>query len=77
LPPGAGRFINKIADHCQLIVPIGVYEKEGSLCLHFGRTFKLERPVQPSAEERDQAVSKQVWKAIAECLPMHLRGECP
>ena len=72
LPPGAGRFIEKIAQTCQPIVPIGVYEDEQSLCLRFGRPFLLENPNQASAAGRDQAVSRQILDAIALLLPPDL-----
>ena len=80
LPPGAGRFIEKIARYCQPIVPIGVYEDDESLCLRFGPPFALpDMPASLSTEQKDLLVGGQVVEAIAEQLPLHLqtRGETP
>jgi hypothetical protein len=73
-PPGAGRFIEHIAQTCQPIVPIGIYEKSGSLCLRFGSPIKLSKAVHTSARERDKLVGQQVFTAIAGLLPTHLHG---
>jgi hypothetical protein len=72
-PPGAGRFIEHIAQFCQLIIPIGIYEEADALCLRFGIPFRLQKAVHASAEERDQLVGRQVLAAIAGLLPAHLR----
>lgn len=74
-PPGVGRFIEKLAVHCQPIVSIGVYENEQSLCLNFGSSFELNPAPQRSAEIRDLVTSQQVAVALARQLPPHLRGE--
>jgi hypothetical protein len=73
-PPGAGRFIEKIAQTCQPIIPIGIYEEAGVLCLRFGIAFMLLKAVHTSAEERDRWVEQQVRTAIAGLLPAHLHG---
>ena len=75
LPPGAGRFIERIAQHCNPIVPIGVYEDNEALCLCFGPPLTLPKtPAHRSAEHRDQVVGEQVLAAIAEQLPPHLHN---
>ena len=74
-PPGAGRFIEKIALHCQPIVPIGVYEDDESLCLSFGPAFELRSVSQQPASVRDQIISQQVAAALVQQLPPHLRGQ--
>ena len=74
LPPGAGRFIAKISQTCKPIVPIGVYEDEQSLCLHFGPPFELGSTPAPSPSERvNHMVEAQVMAAIAQLLPPHLQ----
>jgi len=75
LPSGGGRFIEKLATHCQPIVPIGVYEDNESLCLGFGPPIVLSASSKTTAEVRDQVVGWQVMSAIAQQLPPHLRGE--
>jgi hypothetical protein len=72
-PPGAGRFIEHIAQFCQPIIPIGIYEEADALCLRFGIPFNLPKAVHASAEERDQWIGQQVRTAIAELLPAHLQ----
>jgi 1-acyl-sn-glycerol-3-phosphate acyltransferase len=57
-PHGAGRLVEKLAIHCQRIVPIGVYEDDESLCLSFGLSFGLNPLQQTSAERRDQKVGQ-------------------
>ncbi len=74
-PPGAGRFIGKLVSHCQRIVPIGVYEGEECLCVNFGPPFQLDIPQGILAAQRDQIISKQVMRSIAQQLPPALRGE--
>ncbi len=74
-PPGAGRFIEKLVSHCHRIIPIGVYEDGEYLCINFGPAFSLEIPSWISADQRDQTISGQVMKAIAQQLPPALRGE--
>jgi hypothetical protein len=73
-PPGAGRFIEHIAQTCQPIIPIGIYEDADALCLRFGIPFRLQKAVHASAEERDQWVGQQVLTAIAGLLPANLLG---
>jgi hypothetical protein len=76
LPPGAGRFIEKITQYCQPIVPIGVYEDDRSLCLHFGPPFALlKAPASLSAARRDQMIGEQVIDAIAQQLPPQIKPQ--
>ena len=75
LPPGAGRFIEQLATHCQPIVPTGVYEEDEALCLRFGAPLILTSTAGKSAEQRDQLVGQQVLSALAQQLPPHLCGD--
>jgi 1-acyl-sn-glycerol-3-phosphate acyltransferase len=72
-PPGAGRFIEQIARHCQPIIPVGVYEDGESLCLCFGPPLLLDVGPGSSSLRRDQMIGRQVSEAIAGQLPPHLR----
>jgi 1-acyl-sn-glycerol-3-phosphate acyltransferase len=74
LPSGVGRFIEKLATHCQPILPIGVYENDESLCLSFGPPIVLPTSSKTTAQVQDQIVGWQVMSAIAQQLPPHLRG---
>ncbi|MBN1667114.1 MAG: 1-acyl-sn-glycerol-3-phosphate acyltransferase [Anaerolineales bacterium] len=73
-PPGAGRFIQQLSQHCQPIIPIGVYEDEEALCLSFGPAFELQLPPGLNPGERDAQASQQVGQALAQQLPPELRG---
>jgi hypothetical protein len=41
-PPGVGRFIAHMDRYCQRIIPIGMFEGGGRLCLSFGPALKLD-----------------------------------
>jgi hypothetical protein len=72
-PSGVGRFVCHLAKHEMRLLPTGVYESVGRLCLHVGSP--LELPLLHGApEERDREMSDLLMHAIAECLPENLRG---
>lgn len=73
-PPGVGRFIGLMVAAGLMPIPVGVYEDQGGLCLHFGKPFPL--PVEDSGppDARDALVARAVMQAIAACLPPRLRG---
>ncbi|MEW6716153.1 MAG: hypothetical protein AB1345_01430 [Chloroflexota bacterium] len=75
LPPGVGRFIEKLMHTCQRILPIGVYEDANHFCLNFGLPFTLDLPQGLTPRERDRKVGQTVMQAIARQLPDQLRGE--
>jgi 1-acyl-sn-glycerol-3-phosphate acyltransferase len=72
---GAGRFIALLTSPGIPIVPLGVYEESGRLCLSFGKAYVTEYPSALSADERDHWVIKASMQAIAKQLPFPLRGE--
>jgi len=74
-PAGVGRFIVQLLNHCQSVVPIGIFEEGGYLCAQFGAPYTLEIPPDLHHKQLDQYVSGQVMAAIARELPSHLRGE--
>ncbi len=73
--PGAGRFIALLAGPTMPIVPVGVCEEDGCLCLNFGETYRLSIPPGLPADQRDHAIMETVMPAIAALLPPRLRGE--
>jgi hypothetical protein len=76
LPPaGAGRFISLLARAGFPILPVGCYEQEGALCLHFGKQYTLPALSQHSPAERDRLAAEIVMGRIAALLPVELRGE--
>jgi len=73
-PSGAGRFISLLESRGLALIPVGVFERDGCLWAGFGPAYRLAVSKGASAEERDQAVAKQVMQHIAPLLPIHLRG---
>lgn len=75
LPPGVGRFIAKLAPHCKVILPAGIFELDTHPCLQFGAPYRLEWPASLSGAALDTHIGQIVMRAIAAQLPESLRGE--
>ncbi len=73
-PPGVGRFIEKLARLGLAVLPVGTYEDEQALCLHFGHPYLLEVFASEDRHARDREVAHTVMQHIAECLPPSLRS---
>ncbi len=73
-PAGVGRFIEKLAQLGLAILPVGAFEDGDTLCLHFGKPYRLEAPASDDRHARDRAVAHIVMQHIADCLPPHLRN---
>ncbi len=73
-PPGAGRFCLLLAGAGLSFLPVGVYEGQGRLTLHFGRPYTLCLE-QCSGAERDRRAAFSVMSHIAPLIPAELRGE--
>jgi len=69
LPPGVGRFIHLLSQHCPLVLPVGVWTESGSINLRFGSPYHIEIPNGLSAHERDYLVGRAVMHQIALLLP--------
>lgn len=74
-PSGAGRFMLQLAGKGLRVIPIGIWEQDGCLCVSFGPAYDLSVPSQMSSNEKDRAGAKAVMENIARLLPSHLRGE--
>ena len=74
-PAGAGRFILRINQLGLPITPVGVYEQDGRLVVHFGPAYQLPNPEKSGAKEIDQKVAWLVMLNIARLLPAPMRGE--
>jgi hypothetical protein len=74
-PRGAGRFILQLADKGLKVVPVGIWEEVGSLCVRFGPGYALSIPRGASPDVLDRTAAKTVMEKIALLLPPHLRGE--
>jgi hypothetical protein len=73
-PAGVGRLIGHLLPYTQRILPVGIYEAHGRLCLRFGEPFRPETPNPSKPEHIDCLISEAVMQAIAQLLPFHLRG---
>lgn len=73
--PGAGRFALLLAGLGAVFVPVGAYEESGAFCLRFGPAYTLEVSSALSGNKKDRAASETMMKAIADLLPVRLRGE--
>lgn len=66
-PEGAGEFIALLVRAGLSVLPVGVAEAGGRLCVSFGPPFVPQIP--PDRAERDRVVARQVMGAIAQQLP--------
>ena len=71
-PDGAGRFIALLVEAGLPVLPVGVIESRGRLCVSFGAPFVPQIP--PDRVRREQAVVAQVMAAIAEQVECEGRG---
>ena len=67
MPPGVGTFVGLLVQAGLPVLPVGVGECEGRLCVSFGPLFEPELPKE--RERRDGAVSEQVARAISAQMP--------
>jgi hypothetical protein len=71
---GAGRFILLLAEQGFPILPVGVYEENGELCLSLGNAYPLQIPSGLEPDGKDHAAAQIVMSVIAAQLPATLRG---
>jgi hypothetical protein len=73
-PPGVGRFISLLASRGLELLPAGVFEDDGALCVHIGAPIAGSAVAEGAPEARDRQSADRVMQAIASCLPERLRG---
>jgi hypothetical protein len=75
LPPaGAGRMVYHLCRSGRLVLPAGLYEMDGQLCLCLGTPYTLETPSNLNPTDLDLYVRQQVMAKVAGLLPESLRG---
>jgi hypothetical protein len=76
-PSGVGRFISLLTARGLPLLPVGGWEEQGELVLHFGPPFRLEPPPPGTKDRdaRDRLIAQAVMKSIAGLLPEPMRGE--
>lgn len=72
-PPGVGRFACQLARRDLRVLPTGVFEAQGELCLQIGAPIELPQ-IEGTPEQRDRQMSDVLMHAIARCVPEHMRG---
>jgi len=73
-PSGAGRFAALLAQG-RPVLPAGIFEQDGALCIHFGPAYRLQLPEGLAGDERERRAAGAVMAPIAALLPARLRGE--
>ncbi|MGE5224108.1 MAG: hypothetical protein ACM3PY_16835 [Omnitrophica WOR_2 bacterium] len=74
-PEGTGRFLLHLAKAGLQLIPIGIFEEEDCLCLHFGQAYSLSVSPGLPVFETDLQARRSVMEHIAAVLPESLRGE--
>jgi hypothetical protein len=72
---GVGRFGLLLARSGLKFVPVGAYEANGVLHLHFGAGYTLTVESGLTVDEKDRGAAETMMKHIACLLPSRLRGE--
>ncbi len=73
-PSGAGRFLLLLAGLGFPLLPVGCFEENGELCLHFGVSYRLSVPGGLNLDEKDRRAARVAMSAIASLVPEQLRG---
>ena len=71
--PGTGTFIGQLVQRLERIVPVGVWEQDGRLVVHFGENYDKQELL----DQEDLNVSKLVMDRIACLLPASSRNNFP
>jgi 1-acyl-sn-glycerol-3-phosphate acyltransferase len=70
---GSGSFVLALS-RLGPVVPVGLYESDGRLCVRFGPAIEMEPLRRVERGLRDEAVTQRVMSAVAGLLPEELRG---
>jgi 1-acyl-sn-glycerol-3-phosphate acyltransferase len=73
-PSGVGRMLAKLSDSAGRFYPVGVYEQDETVILHFGPSFPLILPGGLNTDEKDIRAAEMAMRTIAALLPHDLRG---
>lgn len=72
-PAGVGRLLAGFVDRGLKVFPAGIYEDPQALHLRFQEPVRFPRQILRSSSQ-DRDVGEIAMRAIAACLPPHLRG---
>jgi 1-acyl-sn-glycerol-3-phosphate acyltransferase len=71
---GTGLFLLTLCQGDAPILPVGVFEHEQRLIIHFGEPFHLVADPRLSRDQQDHRARQHVMTAVAALLPPILRG---
>jgi len=71
-PEGTGKFISQMQKQLEQIIPVGIWEENGRLILHFGEPYTLD--IRSNYKDSDMKISNYVMGKIANLLPGHFLG---
>lgn len=75
-PAGVGRFIFEFSKLGFEIQPVGFYSDKKSMILNFGKPFIFQDiDYEMPKANFDAMISQKIMTAIAQLLPVHLRGQ--
>jgi len=74
-PPGSGRFIFHLIRKGLLVVPVGVFEENGCLTLHFGPPYRPEVANNSTAQDIDREVRRSIMSHLASLVPPEMSRE--
>jgi hypothetical protein len=72
--PGLGRLVRLLTGQGYAILPVGMYEAGGVFCVDIGPPFQLDPPLALPRRAEDCRTSALLMSALAERLPLPLRG---
>ncbi|TAK34281.1 MAG: hypothetical protein EPO21_10050 [Chloroflexota bacterium] len=72
--PGVGAFLHRISSRGVCLLPVGVFQEDGTLVIRFGEPFRLEDSSTRAEEDLDTWAGREVMIAIGRLLPPRLWG---
>ncbi|MCJ7510128.1 MAG: hypothetical protein MUP14_04470 [Dehalococcoidia bacterium] len=66
---GSGLFLGALSERGLPLLPIGVWEEDGTLIVRFGEPFALSVAKEGSRQEQDRQAREQVMVAVGRLLP--------
>jgi hypothetical protein len=73
-PPGVGRLALLLSSFGLPFTPVGIFEEQGCLHLHFGVQFVLSPQTGLDRHAADLTAREEIMYALARVVPERLRG---
>jgi hypothetical protein len=75
LPVGSGKFLLELDRRLGKTIPVGIFEEDGALNLHFGQPFELCSIIKPDSPDSGQEAANLVMSHLAALLPEKFAGK--